>query len=48
MDDCGAALDCRVEAVHDAGSNKLIVGRVVAAERGREAYEPLVYREEDY
>ena len=48
LDDCGAALDCRVEAVHDAGSNKLIVGRVVAAERGREAYEPLVYREEDY
>jgi len=48
LDDCAIALDCRVDAVHDDGSHKLIVGQVVAAERRRETYEPLAYREEDY
>jgi 3-hydroxy-9,10-secoandrosta-1,3,5(10)-triene-9,17-dione monooxygenase reductase component len=48
LDDCATTLDCRVEAVHDHGDAKLIVGRVVAAERLEEEYEPLVYREEDY
>jgi flavin reductase (DIM6/NTAB) family NADH-FMN oxidoreductase RutF len=48
LDDCAATYDCRVEAVHDDGDHKLIVGRVVAAERRRERCEPLVYREEDY
>lgn len=48
LDDCAAAYDCRVEAVHDHGDMKIIVGRIVAAEKIREEYEVLVYREEDY
>lgn len=48
LDVCAIALDCKVEAVHDQGNAKLIIGRVLAAERLREEYEPLVYREEDY
>ena len=48
LDDCAATLDCRVEAVHDQGDEKLIVGHIVAAERLKETYEPLIYREEDY
>ncbi|NIN70009.1 MAG: flavin reductase, partial [Anaerolineae bacterium] len=45
---CAATFDCRVEAVHDQGDEKLIVGHIVAAERLKETYEPLIYREEDY
>ena len=48
LDDCAAAFDCRVEAVFDQDGQKLIVGRIVAAERLKEDYEPLIYREEDY
>ena len=49
LSDCAATFDCRVEAVHDLeGGSKLIVGRIVAAERLKEEYEPLIYREEDY
>jgi len=48
LDDCAATFDCRVEAVYDLDSQKLIVGRIVAAKRLREEYEPLIYREEDY
>jgi flavin reductase (DIM6/NTAB) family NADH-FMN oxidoreductase RutF len=48
LDDCGLALDCQVDAVFDDGTHKLIVGAVVSAERRRETYEPLIYREEDY
>jgi flavin reductase (DIM6/NTAB) family NADH-FMN oxidoreductase RutF len=48
LDNCAATLDCTVEAVHDLGTSKLIVGRIVAAERLLDEYEPLIYREEDY
>lgn len=48
LDDCGAAFDCVVEAVHDRDGAKLIVGRIVSAEFVAESYEPLLYREEDY
>jgi len=48
LDDCAATFDCRVEAVHDLDGSKLIVGRIVAAERPTEDYDPLIYREEDY
>jgi len=48
LNECAAAFDCEVVAVHDAGSEKLIIGKIVAAERLRETYEPLIYREEDY
>jgi 3-hydroxy-9,10-secoandrosta-1,3,5(10)-triene-9,17-dione monooxygenase reductase component len=48
LDNCLVALDCQVEEVHDRGSAKLIVGRIVAAERRREDGEPLIYKEEDY
>lgn len=48
LDDCAATFDCQVEAVHDQGNAKLIIGRIVKAERVQEEYEPLIYREEDY
>jgi len=48
LDACALTLDCRVIAVHDQGSHKLIVGKVVAAERRLECYQPLIYRQEDY
>ncbi len=48
LDDCAATFDCRLEAVYDLQSEKLIVGRIVFAERLKEDYEPLIYREEDY
>ena len=48
LDDCGAAFDCVVEAVHDQGEGKLIVGRIVSAEFRSKRYEPLIYREEEY
>jgi flavin reductase (DIM6/NTAB) family NADH-FMN oxidoreductase RutF len=48
LDDCAATFDCRVEAVHDQDDEKLIVGHIVAAERLKKTYEPLIYREEDY
>jgi len=48
LDDCAAALDCEAVAVHDQGNAKLIIGRILKAERVREQYEPLFYREEDY
>jgi|YNPNPStandDraft_1061719.scaffolds.fasta_scaffold39432_2 flavin reductase (DIM6/NTAB) family NADH-FMN oxidoreductase RutF len=48
LNDCAATWDCRVEAVFDLDSEKLIVGRIVAYERFKEHYEPLLYREEDY
>jgi flavin reductase (DIM6/NTAB) family NADH-FMN oxidoreductase RutF len=48
LDDCAIALDCRVIAVHDLYGQKLIIGQVVAAEQLQEAFEPLIYREEDY
>ena len=48
LDDCALALDCHVETVFDRGTQKLIIGRVVAVEQRREDYEPLIYREEDY
>ena len=48
LDDCGATFDCQVESVYDHGSQKLIVGRIVAAEMRQEGYEPLIYSEDDY
>jgi 3-hydroxy-9,10-secoandrosta-1,3,5(10)-triene-9,17-dione monooxygenase reductase component len=48
LDDCTVTCDCQVEAVHDDGNHKLIVGRIVAMERLQETYEPLIYREADY
>jgi flavin reductase (DIM6/NTAB) family NADH-FMN oxidoreductase RutF len=48
LDDCAAAFDCKVEDVYDHGTEKLIIGKIVAAEFIRKEYNPLVYREEDY
>ena len=48
LDDCAASLDCRVEAIFDLHDEKLIIGEIVAAERLKGDYEPLIYREEDY
>ena len=48
LDDCAATFDCRVEAVYDRDNQKLIVGRIAAAERLKQEYKPLIYKEEDY
>ncbi len=48
LDDCAATFDCEVVAVHDQAHAKLIIGRIVKAERVKEEYEPVIYREEDY
>jgi len=48
LDNCVAAYDCRVETVFDHETHKLIIGRVVAAERFRDDSERLIYRQEDY
>jgi flavin reductase (DIM6/NTAB) family NADH-FMN oxidoreductase RutF len=48
LDDCAATFDCMVQEVYDHGTQKLIVGQIVAVEWLREEYEPLIYREKDY
>ncbi|MGQ9731923.1 MAG: flavin reductase family protein [Candidatus Zipacnadales bacterium] len=48
LDDCALALDCVVKEILEAADHKLIIGRVVAVERNRDDYEPLIYRESDY
>jgi flavin reductase (DIM6/NTAB) family NADH-FMN oxidoreductase RutF len=48
LDECALTLDCRVTDVFDLGTQKLIVGRIEAAERLRAEFDPLLYREEDY
>jgi len=48
LDDCAATFDCTVETVHDLDRQKLIIGRIVAAEFVKQDYEPLIYRQEDY
>jgi flavin reductase (DIM6/NTAB) family NADH-FMN oxidoreductase RutF len=48
LDDCALTLDCEVERVFDLDGQKLIIGRVLAAEQFRDDYEPLIYRQEDY
>lgn len=48
LDDCAITLDCEVEDIYDHGSEKLIIGRIVAAEFIKKEYQPLIYREKDY
>lgn len=48
LDDCVATFDCKVEAVHDDDSVKLIIGRIVHAEALKEGADRLTYREVDY
>ena len=48
LDECAATFDCKVQAVYDHRNQKLIVGEIVAAERLKKEYDPLIYREEDY
>lgn len=48
LDHCAATFDCRVIATYDLDREKLIVGQIVAAERNKEQYEPLIYHQEDY
>ena len=48
LDDCAVSLDCEVQDVYGEGPEKLIIGRVVAAEFHGTDYEPLIYRESDY
>lgn len=48
LDECAATFDCTVETVFDLHDEKLIIGKIVAAECLQEVYEPLVYHEEDY
>ena len=48
LDECAWTFDCKVESVFNFKGAKLIVGTIVAAEKLREDYEPLIYRQEDY
>jgi flavin reductase (DIM6/NTAB) family NADH-FMN oxidoreductase RutF len=54
LDDCAATFDCRVHTIHDLDADarhptdKLIIGKIVAAEQIVGDYEPLIYRETDY
>lgn len=48
LDDCAWTFDCRVVAEYDENGEKLIIGKIVAAERLLDSYEPLIYREGDY
>jgi len=48
LNDCAASLECEVEQVYGEGGERLIVGRVVAAEFHQTDYTPLIYRESDY
>lgn len=48
LDDCAYAIDCRVVAVHDVGTEKLIIGRTVAIEERSPTHEPLIFRTGDY
>jgi flavin reductase (DIM6/NTAB) family NADH-FMN oxidoreductase RutF len=48
LDNCVIALDCRVTEIYDHGDQKLIVGKVTAAEHRKNDTEPLLYREIDY
>jgi len=48
LDDCAMAFDCEVREVFELGTQRLIVGHILSAERFRDSYEPLIYREEDY
>jgi 3-hydroxy-9,10-secoandrosta-1,3,5(10)-triene-9,17-dione monooxygenase reductase component len=48
LDDCATVLECRVERVFDEDGERLMLGRVVAAEHHQRDYEPLIYRESDY
>ena len=48
LDDCAMTFDCEVRQVYDLGTQKLIVGHILSAERFRDEYEPLIYRQEDY
>ena len=41
--DCLAALDCELEAVHDAGDHGIVVGRVAALHQAAADPGPLVY-----
>jgi flavin reductase (DIM6/NTAB) family NADH-FMN oxidoreductase RutF len=47
--DAIAWMDCKVHAIHDGGSNMIVVGEVVAADRGMDAESlPLVYFNRGY
>jgi flavin reductase (DIM6/NTAB) family NADH-FMN oxidoreductase RutF len=48
LDDCAVAFDCEVRDVFELGTQRLIVGHILSAERRRGDYEPLIYKEEDY
>jgi len=48
LDDCALAFDCEVREVFELGTQQLIVGHILSAERIRGEYEPLIYKEEDY
>jgi flavin reductase len=44
--DAAAVFECDVHEVHDAGTHRIFIGRVVAARRG--TLEPLVYASRSY
>jgi flavin reductase (DIM6/NTAB) family NADH-FMN oxidoreductase RutF len=48
LNECAAALDCRVDRMLEVEGEKLLLGHVVAVEHNYTDYEPLIYRESDY
>ena len=48
LDDCLLTFDCRVDDVFDYSEGKLIIGKVISAEKVSGEYTPLIYRSEDY
>jgi flavin reductase (DIM6/NTAB) family NADH-FMN oxidoreductase RutF len=43
LDGCVAALSCLVEAIHDGGDHRIVVGRVAAFQRREDGMAPLVF-----
>ena len=49
LKDCGLWFECRViKVINMDKDSKLIVGRIVAAGKGRRSFKPLIYRQSDY
>ena len=43
LEDCVAAMGCRIQAIHEGGDHWIVVGQVIATYRNEDAGEPLVF-----
>jgi flavin reductase (DIM6/NTAB) family NADH-FMN oxidoreductase RutF len=46
LSEAAASFECEIETIHDAGTHRIFIGRVVSAERG--AQPPLIYFNKHY